>query len=425
MEENSASLLPYFGWLIALGCWGISNRKTLRHWKRELKPNNIQFFEHKPYGTNARSPVPWAFYLYACLSQFSPVGAITRLASAKNSLRYIDSYILIWGVLVFLALYMPNQIGFFVPLFIWRFFEYTSIIIYQRFFGAGHPKRMEKDADPFRLDYRVLLVDVINYIIFAVMFAAYYHANGELVKPNPITSAGEAFYFSILTMATVAYGDFQPTGVLRPIVMLQVLFGIFMIVIIIGVLIGQRELFVRRKELSKEFLEKLKWARLFVMDFEGIHTDGSVSIDQRGEEIIHCSRLDDMGLELLRRKLIDINLCVISRGVNPAVSARCEKLELNCYQAINAREDKLGILKRAMDDTRATPETTIYMGDEVVDIECLEYVSLPVTVPSAHPLVRKVSSYVTKAPGGKGAIREICELILRARGKPLTLDFLD
>ena len=239
------------GWLIFVIVWGTAIIAVLRHWHRHLHPKGMKFielFENKPYGTDFSSIVAWAFYVYAAISQLSPVGVLSRLVSARFSRLVIDGYILFWwGVISIVALFSPAKIGFFIPLFIWRILEYTSIIIYQRAFRAGFPQVIRGEDGRSLFGYRALFVDVLNYLIFAGIFAAYYHGNAWLIEPN-LKSPGEAFYFSIITMATVGYGDFKPLGHLRWVVMLQVLLGIFILVIIIGLLIGQRTLYVRREE---------------------------------------------------------------------------------------------------------------------------------------------------------------------------------
>jgi YrbI family 3-deoxy-D-manno-octulosonate 8-phosphate phosphatase len=162
----------------------------------------------------------------------------------------------------------------------------------------------------------------------------------------------------------------------------------------------------------------LQRIKLLATDFDGIHTDGLVYTDQDGHEMVRSSRIDSLGLDLLRRQT-DVTLCVISKETNQVVAARCNKLQIPCYQAVETGEGKLDILKRVMAEQQLNPADVLYMGDDLTDIPILRCVGIPITVPHAHPLVKEVCLYVTKAPGGNGAIREVCEMLLVARGMEL------
>lgn len=158
--------------------------------------------------------------------------------------------------------------------------------------------------------------------------------------------------------------------------------------------------------------------RLLVMDFDGVHTDGRVFTDQDGKETVVCSRKDGMGLEMLRRKT-DVRACVISKEANPVVAARCKKLLLPCYQKVDTGEGKVEILKRVMEEQGILPEETVYMGDDVVDILPMKAVGIGVAVYDAHPRVKEVASLISAERGGNGAIREVCEMIIVAKGAGL------
>ena len=189
-------------------------------------------------------------YFYACLSQLSPVGMMSRVVSANYSRLILDTYILSWGTLAVMVLkWSAEETYFWTALFLWRFIEYTSIIIYQRIFRAGFPQRLEADPARAYLGYRAIIIDVVNYIQFALMFAVVYWGNRMYFSPK-ITSAFDAVYFSIVTMATVGYGDITPLGCMRVVALVQILFGIFMIAIIVGVLLGQRVLYPESEQSS-------------------------------------------------------------------------------------------------------------------------------------------------------------------------------
>lgn len=144
-----------------------------------------------------------------------------------------------------------------------------------------------------------------------------------------------------------------------------------------------------------------------VMDFDGVLTDDRVSVDQDGRESVTCSRADGMGLELLRKA--GLPLLVLSKEQNPVVAARCKKLRVRCEQGIEA---KLPALLAYCEELGVAPEHVIYLGNDINDLECMRAVGCGVAVADAHPEALRTARLVLAANGGKGAVRELCELIL-------------
>ena len=157
-------------------------------------------------------------------------------------------------------------------------------------------------------------------------------------------------------------------------------------------------------------IEKLKGVELLVLDFDGVLTDNHVLVSQDGKESIVCHRGDGLGIERLRQEGIPV--VVISKEANPVVSARCHKLGIPCFQ--NAA-DKLSVLKQAAKAHNVDLDKVAYVGNDVNDIACIEAVGVGVAVADAHPMVIAVADIVTQAAGGSGAVREICDLILKSR----------
>ena len=173
------------------------------------------------------------------------------------------------------------------------------------------------------------------------------------------------------------------------------------------------------KRMTENFLKKLKDVKLLAMDFDGVHTDGLVYMNEDGGEAVICSRVDGMGLELLRAHS-DVKTCVISKEENLVVAARCRKLKIVCHQGIEGGEGKLETLKKIMSEDNLGNTEVIYIGDDVNDIPCLKEV-IGVAVANARPEVKKITQYTTAAFGGGGAIREICDFILEAKGIKIAL----
>lgn len=150
--------------------------------------------------------------------------------------------------------------------------------------------------------------------------------------------------------------------------------------------------------------------RMMVFDFDGVFTDNAVWVSQSGEESVRCSRIDGYGLQLL--PLVGVMPLVLSGEVNPVVSARCRKLKLACVQGVLDKAPRLEALAEEHDIPLSA---MAYVGNDVNDIPCFERVGVPITVADAHPMVLPAVNYVTKAKGGHGAVREVCEWVFYNR----------
>ena len=154
-----------------------------------------------------------------------------------------------------------------------------------------------------------------------------------------------------------------------------------------------------------------EWAavKLLALDFDGVMTDNRVLVDQDGKEAVLCHRGDGMGIGLLKKA--GVGVIVISMEPNPVVSARCRKLKIDCIQNC---DKKLKALQQVAAARGLKPREIAFVGNDVNDLECLRWVGIPVAVADAEPEVLEAAAYVTKRPGGFGAVREVAERILRA-----------
>lgn len=152
--------------------------------------------------------------------------------------------------------------------------------------------------------------------------------------------------------------------------------------------------------------------RMLVFDFDGVFTDNAVWVMQDGRELVRCSRADGMGVSLLKKALPELRLFVLSTEVNPVVTARCQKLGLEAIQGVS---DKGRRLESLAQEAGVALKHVAYVGNDINDYECLRAVGLPVVVADAHPSVGGLGRFRTMAPGGHGAIRELCDLFLRVR----------
>lgn len=154
------------------------------------------------------------------------------------------------------------------------------------------------------------------------------------------------------------------------------------------------------------------------LDFDGTLTLGAYVIcKQDGSESVVCSRRDSIGINMLQRAGVEV--VVISKEANPVVEARCRKMKIKCWHGIETGQNKLEILRSYASESKLKVKEICYGGDDVTDIPCLKWSGFGFAVADGHNLCKKSAHYTTKNPGGAGAVREICELILRAKNKQI------
>ena len=174
----------------------------------------------------------------------------------------------------------------------------------------------------------------------------------------------------------------------------------------------QKKVIPREKKLLHNLVRQI---RLVIFDFDGVFTDNRVFVLEDGTEGVFCYRGDGFGLKALER--LGIELLVISTEVNPVVSARCKKLGLGCIQGC---ENKLKSLEQEALRLGISLKNVAYLGNDINDQECLEKVGLPACVGDSHPDIFSSARYITKIKGGRGAVREFCDLIVRLKNEKLS-----
>jgi YrbI family 3-deoxy-D-manno-octulosonate 8-phosphate phosphatase len=151
-------------------------------------------------------------------------------------------------------------------------------------------------------------------------------------------------------------------------------------------------------------------ADALVMDFDGVHTDDSVEVAQTGKESVTVSRSDGMGIGMLRDA--GFPMLILSKERNPVVEARGRKLGVETVYGI---DEKVNVLRQWSEQRGIPLSRVIYVGNDVNDVGCLEVVGWPVVVPDAHPLAQKSARITLMRGGGRGALRELAEMILAGR----------
>lgn len=164
---------------------------------------------------------------------------------------------------------------------------------------------------------------------------------------------------------------------------------------------------------DKVLNEKIRTISLLVLDVDGVMTDGKIIIDDMGREIKNFDVKDGHGIKILMRYGIDVVLLTGRRSV--VVEHRAKDLGIGeVHQGIL---NKLEIFEEILRKRSLRYENIAFIGDDIVDIPLLKRVGFSVAVADASEDVKKCVDYITKKRGGNGAVREVCELILRAQGK--------
>lgn len=159
-------------------------------------------------------------------------------------------------------------------------------------------------------------------------------------------------------------------------------------------------------------LERAARVRLLVLDVDGVLTDGRLYFDSQGNEMKAFNTRDGLGMKALQRH--DTILAIITGRQSEIVARRAAHLGVeHVYQG---RDDKLNAFNELLSDTGMDEQNICYAGDDWIDIPVLDRVGLAVTVADADDVVKNRVHWVTGRAGGRGAVREICDLILAARG---------
>jgi len=162
----------------------------------------------------------------------------------------------------------------------------------------------------------------------------------------------------------------------------------------------------------KDILEKASRIRLLVFDVDGVLTDGSLYIGDDGQEYKAFHSRDGHGIKMLLSHGVEI--AVITGRTSRVVEYRMKNLGIShVYQG---KLEKLPAFQELTQKLGITEEQTAYVGDDVVDLPVMRRVGLAIAVQDAHPLVRQHSHWQTPNAGGRGAARDVCELIMEARG---------
>ena len=164
--------------------------------------------------------------------------------------------------------------------------------------------------------------------------------------------------------------------------------------------------------MSAPSLELLRSIRLVALDIDGVLSDGTISIDSDGLE----RRVFDIkdGLGVVQMVQAGISVAVISSSSSKAGVARLERLGVS--PVLTGVHDKWEALEELMTSLSLSSENVAFMGDDLPDLPCLQRVGLPTAPANAVSAVTDVVAWVSGRPGGRGAVRELSDLLVQAAG---------
>ncbi len=162
----------------------------------------------------------------------------------------------------------------------------------------------------------------------------------------------------------------------------------------------------------QDIQQKAAQIRLIIFDVDGVLTDGSLFMDDNGQEYKAFYSQDGHGMKMLQSTGVEIG--IITGRRSRVVALRMESLGIrHLYQG---NEDKLPAFEELTAKLGLDKEQIAYVGDDVIDLPIMRRVGLAIAVQDAHPLVKQHAHWETSAPGGRGAAREVCELLMNAQG---------
>jgi len=167
------------------------------------------------------------------------------------------------------------------------------------------------------------------------------------------------------------------------------------------------------QQYSEDVFSRASRVRLLILDIDGVLTDGSLYFDAKGETLKVFNVQDGHGIKMAQQGGIEVAL--VSGRRSDAAFHRARELNINrFYEGVR---DKVAILEELLAALNLTAPEVAAVGDDLVDLPLFNRVGLGVAVADAVPEAKAAAHWVTSRPGGKGAVREVCDLILKARGQ--------
>jgi 3-deoxy-D-manno-octulosonate 8-phosphate phosphatase (KDO 8-P phosphatase) len=174
------------------------------------------------------------------------------------------------------------------------------------------------------------------------------------------------------------------------------------------------------ENVTQEVLDAAKRVKVLLLDVDGVMTDGRIILDNNGNEYKAFNVRDGHGIKMIQRE--DIQVAIITGRSSAVVERRATELGINGAYIRQGSKKKTEAYAEIIEDLKKdgvefTDEEVAYIGDDIVDLPVMVKVGFPVAVADAWEELSRHAKYVTKAMAGKGAVREVTDLILKAKGR--------
>jgi 3-deoxy-D-manno-octulosonate 8-phosphate phosphatase (KDO 8-P phosphatase) len=165
--------------------------------------------------------------------------------------------------------------------------------------------------------------------------------------------------------------------------------------------------------MSKSYKEIMNQITTFIFDVDGVLTDGSIHVTPTGEMLRNMNIRDGYAMKAALEN--EYTVCIISGGSNEGVRVRLRNLGItDIYLGV---PNKVETFKEFTDIYTIQPENVLYMGDDIPDYHVMQLVGLPTCPQNAVPEIKGISKYISHVEGGKGAVRDVIEQVMKVQGK--------
>lgn len=165
--------------------------------------------------------------------------------------------------------------------------------------------------------------------------------------------------------------------------------------------------------MAKSYKELMNAINTFIFDVDGVLTDGTVHISPTGEMLREMHIRDGFAMKAAIES--GYNVCVISGGSNEGVRIRLKNLGITDIHL--GSPDKVATFKEYIELYQIKAENVLYMGDDIPDFHVMQLVGLPTCPQDAAPEIKAISTYISHINGGKGAVRDVIEQVMKVQGK--------
>ncbi len=165
--------------------------------------------------------------------------------------------------------------------------------------------------------------------------------------------------------------------------------------------------------MAKSYKEIMNDITTFIFDVDGVLTDGTVNVSETGEMLRTMHIRDGFAMKAAIES--GYNVWIISGGNNSGVRIRFQNLGLNEIHL--ASPDKVATYNRLLEKHQINSENVLYMGDDIPDYHVMKLVGLPTCPQDAVPEIKAISGYISHVNGGRGAVRDVIEQVMKVQGK--------